>query len=158
MKLLFCLPITTCNKLLLIICNKNVVKITFILWKYWDKLLSSQYFYNCWGVKSLQVKVQYNKVVKALWKCCVILCVSRIFFYISQFLLSQNSMFHVQFFWVEFLYFALYFFSFSLKSQWVSAIVLLLQYLGLFNFFFFKWYLIHSTLVSYGLPLLNLLR
>ena len=33
MKLIFCSPITTCNNLLLIIYNENIVDIIFLLWK-----------------------------------------------------------------------------------------------------------------------------
>ena len=107
MKLFFYPLIITCNNLLFMICNINVVNISFLLRKSQDILLSSQYFHNCWSVSFLQIKVKYNKVVKILWKCCVILCVSRIFF-ISQFLLNQNSLFHIQFSWVEF-FFLLFF-------------------------------------------------
>ena len=147
MKLFFYPLIITYNNLLFMICNINVVNISFLLRKSQDILLSSQYFHNCWSVSFLQIKVKYNKVVKILWKCCVILCVSRIFFFISQFLLSQIHSFIYSFLELNFcILFCIFSFlyilfkvkthSFTPKKKLRIKIIFILYVLGSSQFFF----------------------
>ena len=98
MKLLFCPLITTCNNLLFMICYKNIVnKASFYenivdkaFFFFFEKVKTSYFHHNIfksnyWVVNSLQIKRKYNKILKLLWKFCVILwCFYKFFCEFSQ--------------------------------------------------------------------------
>ena len=82
--------------------------------------MSSQYFQNYWAINSLQIKIKYNKILKLLWKFCVILwCFYKFFVHLVRFVEPQyhNSLLRIQFSWSNLLY--LFFFVHHYKENYI---------------------------------------